>query len=109
MVFSMRFRLTRVHNSKHGKSLRFVVGRFPVQSLAAAGALVAISTPAHAYIDPGTGGMLLQLLLGGVAGGLVVGKLYWLRFKEGFQSIFGRGAKSEKFEKSGDSDSETGN
>ncbi len=45
-----------------------------------------IAPPAHAYLDPGTGSMLLQLLLGGVAGVLVVGKLYWHRVK----AFFGR-------------------
>ena len=28
----------------------------------------ASATPAHAYLDPGTGSMILQVLLGGVAG-----------------------------------------
>ena len=37
--------------------------------------------PAHAYLDPGTGGMLLQLLLGGFAAALVVLRLYWHSFK----------------------------
>ena len=40
---------------------------------------------AYAYLDPGTGSMMLQLLLGGVAGALVVGNLYWQRIK----SLFG--------------------
>lgn len=40
------------------------------------------SKDAFAYLDPGTGSMLLQLLLGGVAGALVVGKLYWQRLKD---------------------------
>ena len=35
---------------------------------------------AHAYLDPGSGSMLLQLLLGGVAGLAVLLKLYWQRF-----------------------------
>lgn len=35
---------------------------------------------AHAYLDPGNGSMLLQLLLGGVAGLSVILKLYWRRF-----------------------------
>lgn len=35
--------------------------------------------PALAYLDPGTGAMLLQLLFGGVAGALVLVKLYWTR------------------------------
>ena len=38
---------------------------------------VSVTSPAYAYLDPGTGSMLLQMLLGGVAGALVVGKLYW--------------------------------
>lgn len=41
-----------------------------------------LSKDAFAYLDPGTGSMLLQMLLGGVAGVLVVGKLYWHRLKE---------------------------
>jgi hypothetical protein len=39
--------------------------------------LIAITKDAMAYLDPGTGGILLQLLLGGVAGILMVAKLYW--------------------------------
>jgi hypothetical protein len=35
--------------------------------------------PAAAYLDAGTGNMILQLLLGGVAGLLVILKLYWQR------------------------------
>ena len=36
--------------------------------------------PAFAYIDPGSGGMMMQLLLGGVAGVVVLARLYWQRF-----------------------------
>lgn len=102
----MRFNLMRVDSSNRGNPRWFVVGRIPLRIFAATCGLLALSTPAHAYIDPGTGGMLLQLLLGGAAGALVIGKLYWLRIKEGFQSIFGGGVKPEE---SGDSDSETEN
>ena len=35
------------------------------------------TTPAHAYLDAGTGSMLLQLLLGGLAGLAVILKLFW--------------------------------
>ncbi|WNM64240.1 hypothetical protein [Candidatus Nitrospira neomarina] len=35
---------------------------------------------AQAYLDPGTGSMVLQLLLGGIAGVVVILKLYWRRF-----------------------------
>jgi hypothetical protein len=33
--------------------------------------------PAFAYLDPGSGSMMLQLLFGGVAGVAVIIKLYW--------------------------------
>lgn len=41
--------------------------------------LGAFSTPAHAYLDPGTGSMILQVVLGGVAGAAVAGRFYWHR------------------------------
>ena len=43
-------------------------------------AFFVFATPALAYIDPGSGGMMMQLLLGGVAGVAVLAKLYWQRF-----------------------------
>lgn len=39
-----------------------------------------------AYLDPGSGSMLVQLLLGGVAGAAVIVKLGWDRFKDVFRS-----------------------
>ena len=36
--------------------------------------------PAYAYLDPGSGSYILQLLLGGVAGIAVLFKLYWNQF-----------------------------
>lgn len=35
----------------------------------------------HAYLDPGTGSILLQGLIAGVAGGIVMMKLYWAKVK----------------------------
>jgi membrane associated rhomboid family serine protease len=40
-----------------------------------------LSGPVEAYLDPGTGSMVLQLVLGGVVGALAIGKLYWRRLK----------------------------
>ena len=37
-----------------------------------------------AYVDPGTGGMLMQLLIGGLMGGLVLLKTSWQRIKGWF-------------------------
>ena len=39
-----------------------------------------------AYLDPGSGSMLVQLLLGGVAGAAVIMKLGWERFRDMFRS-----------------------
>ena len=48
--------------------------------LVMAGLIVGMSThSAFAYLDPGTGSIILQVLLGGVAGLLLAGKLYWHR------------------------------
>ena len=43
--------------------------------------LVGASTSsAQAYLDPGTGSIILQVLLGGVAGLALACKLYWQKF-----------------------------
>jgi hypothetical protein len=49
---------------------------FCLLTLAMAGA----AAPAWAYLDPGTGSMILQVLLGGFAGLALAGRLYWRRF-----------------------------
>lgn len=46
--------------------------------------LVIATGPAHAYLDPGTGSILLQGLIAAVAGGLVAARLYWSKVKQFF-------------------------
>lgn len=46
----------------------------------AASAVGMLTSNAHAYLDPGTGSIILQVLLGGVAGLALAGKLYWAKF-----------------------------
>ena len=41
--------------------------------------------PVDAYLDPGSGSMLLQILLGGFAAVGVIGKLYWHRLTSLFK------------------------
>jgi hypothetical protein len=36
-----------------------------------------VAVPTYAYLDPASGSMLLQLILGGVAGLAILIKLYW--------------------------------
>ena len=60
-----------------------------MQGLAALSFLFAIATTmvgiltssAYAYLDPGTGSIILQVLLGGVAGLALAGKLYWQKVR----------------------------
>jgi hypothetical protein len=44
-----------------------------------------LETPVDAYLDPGSGSMLLQILLGGFAAVGVIGKLYWHRVRSLFR------------------------
>lgn len=39
------------------------------------------ASPAYAYLDPGAGSLLLQLLIGGIGGLIVTAKLFWRRFR----------------------------
>ncbi|HZR26225.1 MAG TPA: hypothetical protein VFA59_21700 [Vicinamibacterales bacterium] len=66
-----------------GLSVRRLGG---VIALAVVLVLVYSVTPAYAYVDPGPAGMLLQFVLGGVAGVLVLVKLCWSWIKD---TLFG--------------------
>lgn len=43
---------------------------------------------AHAYLDPGSGSMIIQIVIAGIAGLLIAGRVFWtrmaymLRFKQ---------------------------
>ena len=58
-------------------------------ALIAAGILL-WAAPAYAYLDPATGSILLQGLLAGVAGLIVVLRLYWARVTAFFRRLTGR-------------------
>jgi uncharacterized membrane-anchored protein len=42
---------------------------------------VAMIAPAHAYLDPGTGSIILQAIIGGVAASLFILRSYFYRLK----------------------------
>lgn len=44
----------------------------------------AAATPAWAYLDPGTGSYLFQLLIGLLAGTLMTVKIYWHKIRSFF-------------------------
>ena len=67
--------------------------------------VLSLITPpaAFAYLDPGSGSMLLQLVLGGLAGLAVIAKLYWHRLL----GLFGRRSPQEESESDMDAPSLT--
>ena len=43
-----------------------------------------LTNNAYAYIDPGTGTIILQAIVGAIAAGIVTIKLYWYKLKAFF-------------------------
>ena len=63
---------------------------------------VAVTFPladAYAYLDPGTGSFVLQMLLGGIAGMMVVARLYWQKTMLAIGRVFRRAPGNEHTEK----------
>lgn len=54
--------------------------------------LLLSTSPTYAYLDPGSGSMMLQVLLGGLAALVVILKLYWRRFR----TLFGIDKKKKE-------------
>lgn len=52
--------------------------------LASAAALISFTSQAHAYLDPGTGSIILQATIAAVASSLFAVKMYWFKLKEMF-------------------------
>jgi hypothetical protein len=65
-------------------------------AVVAAMCLIATVAPAHAYLDPGSGSMIIQLILGAIAGAGVALKLYWNKIVY----FFSRSQKEEKRDES---------
>lgn len=62
--------------------------------IAAMLAILAASTAsAFAYFDPGTGSLLLQMLIAGALTAAASIKLFWYRIKEVMQRLFGMKSK----------------
>ena len=53
------------------------------------------SQPLDAYLDPGTGSIILQAVIGVAVGGLFAVGLFWSRVKTFFRNLFSRGEKHE--------------
>ncbi len=53
---------------------------------------LAFPTQVRAYLDPGTGSFILQLLVAGLLGLLLAIRIFWGRIKATFQRLFARGS-----------------
>ena len=51
---------------------------------------VAFPPPAYAYLDPGTGSYIFQLLLAGIVGLAFLIKVFWGRIKDFFAGLFSK-------------------
>ncbi len=65
------------------------MNRNRVAPIAVACSAVLLSDAAFAYVDPGTGSLLIQWLFGVVVAGFAVLNIYWYRAKEFFARKFG--------------------
>ena len=54
-------------------------------------AVLLYSADVMAYLDPATGSMIIQGIIGAIAGAFVVIKLYWYQFKRWFDRMTGKG------------------
>lgn len=87
-----------------GMSLRFESGDVQTPTRMTRSVLLVLCTlcvvpaTAHAYVDPGSGSMMLQLLLASFLGGLYALKTYWRRIRAWFTG------KREDLPKAGDPD-----
>lgn len=53
--------------------------------------LLVCAQQAEAYIDPGSGSYILQLIVAGLLGAGVAVKIYWKRIRSSISRVFSRG------------------
>jgi hypothetical protein len=54
--------------------------------------------PAYAYLDPGTGSYILQLIMAGLLGAAFAVKLFWKDIRIFFKNLFSREEEHEETE-----------
>jgi hypothetical protein len=69
----------RLKPQKNDKLLRILLVLLP-------GLLYVV--PAYAYLDPGTGSIILQSMLASIAAAAALGSMFWQRIKAFFSSLF---------------------
>ncbi len=57
--------------------------------------LVIVPGKAYAYLDPGTGSYMLQIILGVLLGAAFAVKAFWFRIRAFFDGLFSRKSRGE--------------
>jgi hypothetical protein len=70
---------------------RYLISLFAVLAIC-----LAAPGSAYAYLDPVSGSIILQVILGGLAGGAVLLKLFWRRIRGLFGAGVGGGTGDDK-------------
>ena len=66
-----------------------------------------VSGPAYAYLDPGAGSMIIQMLIAGIVGALFTIKMYWYRLKAIVLRWMGKEVPDYHFDDADDQDEES--
>lgn len=69
--------------------------RFWVHASIAVITLLLLPRDAHAYLDPGTGSYVLQMIIAGVLGAAFAIKMSWFRIRRFFTGLFSRNDRND--------------
>ncbi len=56
------------------------------------------STTWPPYLDPGTGSLIIQMLIGALVGGAVAARVFWKRGAQRFKNVFRGGSRHDESE-----------
>ena len=71
------------------------VVRFIVLLVILVGSQLLLPRKSYAYLDPGTGSFIIQMLIATLVGGLFMIKLYFKKIKDFFKRKFSKGGSNE--------------
>ncbi len=57
---------------------------------------IAFPSIAYAYLDPGTGSYIIQIIIGAIVGILFTVKIYWKKISLSLSNLFSKKQKTEK-------------
>lgn len=63
--------------------------KYVVRTLLVSAACMVAAAPSYAYLDPGTGSIILQSILASIAVAVGVMRFYWQQCKQFFAGLFG--------------------